>query len=113
MLKYCLTSSRRYLTKLATRHSDIAEWGVKQSCSTCSFTSLFSRTDDEDAASDAADFSDEAMDQLGDGDMFENEETKSRFTQYSMTSSVIRRTEGLTLLDDRFEKVEYPNSSWI
>ncbi|XP_046553943.1 protein LTV1 homolog [Haliotis rubra] len=45
------------------------------------------------------------MDQLGDGDMFENEETKSRFTQYSMTSSVIRRTEGLTLLDDRFEKL--------
>ncbi|XP_071116725.1 protein LTV1 homolog [Haliotis cracherodii] len=68
--------------------------------------------DDEDAASDAADFSDEAMDQLGDGDMFENEETKSRFTQYSMTSSVIRRTEGLTLLDDRFEKLfeEYDES---
>ena len=37
--------------------------------------------------------------------MFMDEETKSRFTSYSMSSSVIRRNEGLTLLDDRFEKV--------
>ena len=37
--------------------------------------------------------------------MFMDEETKSRFTNYSMSSSVIRRNEGLTLLDDRFEKV--------
>lgn len=36
---------------------------------------------------------------------FSDEETKSRFTAYSMTSSVIRRNEQLTLLDDRFEKV--------
>lgn len=33
------------------------------------------------------------------------EETKSRFTNYSMTSSVIRRTEGLKLLDDHFERI--------
>ncbi|KAM3955834.1 LTV1 ribosome biogenesis factor [Aphomia sociella] len=33
------------------------------------------------------------------------EETKSRFSQYSMSSSVIRRNKGLTLLDDRFEKM--------
>lgn len=33
------------------------------------------------------------------------EETRSRFTEYSMTSSVMRRNEQLTLLDDRFEKV--------
>lgn len=32
-------------------------------------------------------------------------ETKSHFTNYSMTSSVIRRNNGLTLLDDRFEKL--------
>ncbi|XP_076805776.1 protein LTV1 homolog [Clavelina lepadiformis] len=32
------------------------------------------------------------------------EETRSRFTSYSMTSSVIRRNEQLTLLDDKFEK---------
>lgn len=36
---------------------------------------------------------------------FTKEETKSRFTNYSMTSSVIRRNDQLTLLDDRFEKV--------
>uniref|UniRef100_A0A3Q0S6R6 Protein LTV1 homolog n=1 Tax=Amphilophus citrinellus TaxID=61819 RepID=A0A3Q0S6R6_AMPCI len=36
--------------------------------------------------------------------LFMNEETKSRFTEYSMTSSVMRRNEQLTLLDDRFEK---------
>ena len=50
---------------------------------------------------------DEADDQLGplmrEHD-FENEEKKSRFTEYSMSSSVIRRNEQLTLLDDRFEE---------
>ncbi len=40
-----------------------------------------------------------------DGESFTQEETKSRFTNYSMTSSVIRRNEGLTFVDDRFEKV--------
>uniref|UniRef100_A0A3Q2SQY9 Protein LTV1 homolog n=1 Tax=Fundulus heteroclitus TaxID=8078 RepID=A0A3Q2SQY9_FUNHE len=36
--------------------------------------------------------------------LFMDEETKSRFTEYSLTSSVMRRNEQLTLLDDRFEK---------
>lgn len=36
--------------------------------------------------------------------LFMQEETKSRFTEYSMTSSVMRRNEQLTLLDERFEK---------
>uniref|UniRef100_A0A8D0F6I1 Protein LTV1 homolog n=1 Tax=Strix occidentalis caurina TaxID=311401 RepID=A0A8D0F6I1_STROC len=36
--------------------------------------------------------------------LFMQEETRSRFTDYSMTSSVMRRNEQLTLLDDRFEK---------
>ncbi|XP_043551232.1 protein LTV1 homolog [Chiloscyllium plagiosum] len=36
---------------------------------------------------------------------FMEEETRSRFTAYSMTSSVMRRNEQLTLLDDRFEKL--------
>ncbi|XP_049789634.1 protein LTV1 homolog isoform X1 [Schistocerca nitens] len=36
---------------------------------------------------------------------FAEEETKSRFTNYSMSSSVIRRNEQLTLLDGRFEKM--------
>ncbi|CAD7088232.1 unnamed protein product [Hermetia illucens] len=35
---------------------------------------------------------------------FSDEETKSRFTEYSMSSSVIRRNEQLNLLDERFEK---------
>lgn len=37
--------------------------------------------------------------------LFMQEETKSRFTDYSMTSSVMRRNDQLTLLDERFEKV--------
>ncbi|KAL4236880.1 Protein ltv1 [Mactra antiquata] len=37
--------------------------------------------------------------------MFMDEETKSRFTNYSMSSSVIRRNQGLSLLDDKFEKL--------
>lgn len=36
--------------------------------------------------------------------LFMHEETKSRFTEYSMSSSVMRRNDQLTLLDDRFEK---------
>lgn len=35
---------------------------------------------------------------------FSEEETKTKFTQYSMSSSVIRRNEQLTMLDDRFDK---------
>lgn len=38
--------------------------------------------------------------------LFTDEETKSRFTEYSLSSSVMRRNEQLTLLDDRFEKVK-------
>ena len=36
-----------------------------------------------------------------------NDDTKSRFTEYSMTSSVIRRNAQLSLLDDRFEQVSW------
>lgn len=39
------------------------------------------------------------------GDLFAQEETKSRFTNYSMSSSVLPRTKGLQLLDERFEQV--------
>jgi hypothetical protein len=72
---------------------------------------------DSDVGSDMADMSGSDMDdddgpgfgmggggQYGDR-LFMDEETKSRFTEYSMTSSVMRRSDGLTLLDDRFEKV--------
>ncbi|XP_063237824.1 protein LTV1 homolog [Bacillus rossius redtenbacheri] len=36
---------------------------------------------------------------------FADEETKSRFTNYSVSSSVIRRNEQLEILDSRFEKM--------
>lgn len=65
--------------------------------------------DDERAWSDAdsneADYSDdEDHDKLAPLRGFGQEETKSRFTEYSMSSSVIRRNEQLSLLDDKFEK---------
>ncbi|XP_055378208.1 protein LTV1 homolog [Condylostylus longicornis] len=48
----------------------------------------------------------EGMDNLAPlrNNRFIDEEVKSRFTEYSMSSSVIRRNEQLSLLDDRFEK---------
>lgn len=65
--------------------------------------------DDERAWSDAdsneADYSDdEDHDKLAPLRGFGQEETKSRFTEYSMSSSVIHRNEQLSLLDDKFEK---------
>ncbi|XP_026333740.1 protein LTV1 homolog [Hyposmocoma kahamanoa] len=35
----------------------------------------------------------------------DKDDTKSRFSQYSMTSSVMQRNQGLSLLDNRFEKM--------
>ncbi|XP_026728506.1 protein LTV1 homolog [Trichoplusia ni] len=35
----------------------------------------------------------------------DKDDTKSRFSQYSMSSSVMRRNQGLTLLDNRFERM--------
>ncbi|XP_040572102.1 protein LTV1 homolog [Lepeophtheirus salmonis] len=46
---------------------------------------------------------DEERDEVGSLENFSDEETKSRFTNYSMSSSIIRRNEGLKLLDDKFE----------
>lgn len=60
-----------------------------------------------DVDSNGAEMSDDGGDEERDGLgplAFDREETKSRFTEYSMSSSVIRRNEQLTLLDDRFEK---------
>ncbi|KAL1454004.1 hypothetical protein WDU94_010301, partial [Cyamophila willieti] len=37
--------------------------------------------------------------------LFAREETKSRFTEYSMSSSVMKRNENLTYLDDTFEQM--------
>ena len=72
-----------------------------------------SEDDDEDEDSEEESGEDFDSDELDDIDddynddqrTYNSEETKSRFTSYSLTSSVIRRTEGLSLLDDRFEKV--------
>lgn len=44
-------------------------------------------------------------DHVGSLPSFSDEETKTRFTNYSMSSSVIRRNQGLTLVDDKFEQV--------
>ncbi|KAK1886163.1 Protein LTV1 like [Dissostichus eleginoides] len=51
-----------------------------------------------------SEFSDEDGERRAKEFLFMDEETKSRFTEYSMSSSVMRRNEQLTLLDDRFEK---------
>lgn len=54
-------------------------------------------------------YNDEELDEVASLDRsqhtFADEETKSRFTEYSMSSSVMRRNEQLTLLDGRFEKM--------
>lgn len=60
---------------------------------------------DEDYGSEGP-LSDDGVNGQGKEFLFMQEETKSRFTEYSMTSSVMRRNEQLTLLDDRFEKVK-------
>ncbi|KAL1139257.1 hypothetical protein AAG570_006243 [Ranatra chinensis] len=57
---------------------------------------------EEECDEDDDGYSGEEDDEVNSIDMVE---TKSRFTEYSMTSSVIRRNEQLTLLDDRFEEI--------
>ncbi|VVC28623.1 Hypothetical protein CINCED_3A022932 [Cinara cedri] len=56
----------------------------------------------EDLIEESDDYSSEACDDIGSLNM---DDTKSRFTDYSMSSSVIRRNENLKLLDDQFEKL--------
>ncbi|XP_073698227.1 protein LTV1 homolog isoform X2 [Garra rufa] len=72
--------------------------------------------DDEWEDTDEEDDEDEEQDYDSEGGLSEDEEggrkefmfadceTKTRFTEYSLTSSIMRRNEQLTLLDDRFEK---------
>lgn len=61
------------------------------------------RSDDEnDNLEESDEYSNEAYDDVGSLNM---DDTKSRFTDYSMSSSIIRRNENLKLLDDQFEKV--------
>ncbi|VEN61185.1 unnamed protein product, partial [Callosobruchus maculatus] len=61
--------------------------------------------EDDDENEVDSDYDDEEMDEVDSQESFGAEETKSRFTNYSMTSSVIRRNNQLSLLDDRFEKM--------
>lgn len=74
---------------------------------------------DEDCCDSAGSLSDEAVfapgkpPGAGEDRLFWEEETKSRFTEYSMTSSVMRRNEQLTLHDERFEKVRFPADSLL
>lgn len=70
--------------------------------------------DDDEGGDMGSDFGSyygsEEADELGSlegGFAFDEEETKSKFTEYSMSSSVIPRSENLALLDDRFEKVPH------
>lgn len=63
---------------------------------------------DDDIEMDS-NFGDEDFDDVGSlpgSQPFKGVETKSRFTNCSLTSSVIRRNEQLTLLDKRFEQVK-------
>ncbi|CAG2119350.1 unnamed protein product, partial [Medioppia subpectinata] len=71
-------------------------------------------SDDESTICESDNESDDESD--GSDDRFSDEETKSHFTNYSMSSSVMRRNEGLTLLDQRFEtlyETEYANECEI
>ncbi|XP_054288619.1 protein LTV1 homolog [Macrosteles quadrilineatus] len=59
-------------------------------------------SEDEGSVSTVGGRSKESDDTIG---SFRQEETKSRFTEFSMSSSVVPRNDQLTLLDDRFEKM--------
>ncbi|KAL2724217.1 caldesmon [Vespula squamosa] len=70
----------------------------------------FNEEEDTDASTDGhVELSDEERDEVyslnSPQHTFKDEETKSRFTEYSMSSSVMRRNEQLTLLDEKFEKM--------
>ncbi|RWS22608.1 protein LTV1-like protein [Leptotrombidium deliense] len=63
----------------------------------CSGDESQEQSDDESVTDDASEIDSE------DERSFHDIETKSHFTNYSVTSSVLRRNEGLKLLDERFE----------
>lgn len=64
--------------------------------------------DEEDDEDNINVSDDEDGDELGSlssfQDRFKDEETRSRFTEYSMSSSVMKRNDQLTLLDGKFER---------
>lgn len=63
----------------------------------------------DEGAMDSDDSGELSSSEEGDGSdggfSFSEDEVRSRFTNYSMSSSVIRRTEGLRTLDERFEQM--------
>lgn len=75
------------------------------------FANFFDSEDDEDSNTEGEEEEEDDDDVLCDmrsdcGQRSpDNDDNKSRFTEYSMTSSVIRRNAQLSLLDDRFEQV--------
>ena len=65
--------------------------------------------DDGDGEGDAEDCDEKDFDSDFGGardeeDMFAGEEVRSKFTEYSMSSSVVPRSENLRTLDDKFDK---------
>lgn len=68
-------------------------------------------SEDDEGSDVSSNFSSEERDEVGSlncsegDDKFDDLETKTRFTEYSLSSSVIRRNEQLRLLDQRFEKM--------
>ena len=60
--------------------------------------------DDEDEDCDEKDFDSDFDGDFEDNDMFAGEEVRSKFTMYSMSSSVVPRSENLRTLDDKFDK---------
>jgi len=65
-----------------------ADWETDSDSGSC----MGGRSDDED------------FDEIPELQPFDDEETKTRFTNYSMSSSIIRRNKELSLLDDKFER---------
>lgn len=61
--------------------------------------------EEEDGSEDGSETRDKVGKLGGRMCQFADEETRSRFTEYSMTSSVMRRNQQLSLLDHRFEKM--------
>nr|CAG4637137.1 EOG090X08PQ [Ceriodaphnia reticulata]SVE73027.1 EOG090X08PQ [Ceriodaphnia reticulata] len=69
---------------------------------------LFDSDEDDEGSSEGDEENDVLCDMRSDSDRLSadfNDDNKSRFTEYSMTSSVIRRNAQLSLLDDRFEQL--------
>jgi len=99
----------KHETVYTLKDEDMEEDGGENDLDAILNEAKLEREDDSDDDEDYEDYdSDEAKDDVasldGGFDNFSDEETKSKFTTYSMSSSVIRRNDGLTTLDDKFDK---------